>query len=280
MKTSFSVTDLHAKLDQLQVTLRSRENTLLADMTKRLNELQKEVSATLTKSEQNFKINNNATVIAPKDSVGQAKLSNSNIGLGMSYPDPCGIPATLTTENNKTNTSVVIVGPNRDIGQCLGQFQATSNSNSTTKPAALVRTHYVNWDHNKHEQLKYLRLVNYKDLRDIIEKYTFKGLITPPVDLTLEEVVRARREITALHVWTVTKYKRFPSTGDFIDINLTSEKNTQLKKMLTTMHLVTFEEAARIYAYENIFRGDNAMDQCVFEIRHGLQWSLDRYTLY
>lgn len=240
---------------------------MLADMTKRLTQHQNEVCAILARLEQNFKMNKDVSVTAPNYNIPKAKLANS-IGLGMSYPDPQNIPATLTTEEHKTNTSVVIVEPNRAIGI----VQATSNANSTTKPA-LVKACYVNWDF-KHEQLKYLRLVNFKKLSDIIKRYTFQTLTTAPVHLTIVDVINARREITALNASMVTRFKRFPSSGDFIDINLTSERNSQLKKMMTTMGLVSFAEAARDYAIENIFRRDNVMDQRVFEIRYGLDWAL------
>lgn len=172
--------------------------------------------------------------------------------------------------NLSTPATSVGAAPNRAVGvvQAISSTKSTSNSTSIDNADC-----YMNWDRNKHGKLSELKFVNYKELHVIFDHIWAKvsRLHGSVRRLTPEDMTNARKSIAALNVSTVNKYQRYPSNGNFIDINLTSKNNTELKGMFETTNADVFYNAAR--SYQNVIE-QNVLDQWVFENTHGLKWIL------
>lgn len=232
---------------------------------------------------------------APDEIVVQAKLSKQDIDLKMpesaSSSSSSLIPffrpnpsISINFKNRKADTFEDIV-PRKTAGSaqatCDTDSTTTIRSNLTTNLAALLSIHcYENWDPNKHVQLTELTFVEFEKLDNILVAISNKGSTTfdylsssivTKQSLTPDDIASARRRITTLSVSKVSKYNRFPSTGRFVDINLNSKKNLELKKMFRTTDGSTFFDAARSYMW---FARDNALGQLEFECMQGLQWTI------
>lgn len=199
---------------------------------------------------------NYASVAPPEYTFVETELSQLDIGFRTSHPETSTFIPGAIIEEKQTSTPMGIGGLNEAAG--IVQATLTTTINSLARPQG-----YVNWDHNKHDQLKELKLVKFKKLDRIFNKVLHEEELTP------KRMTKARTRITELHVSTVNKYKRFPSAYTFIDINLTSEKNAELKKMFVATDTKTFYDAVIRYKF---FIKDNTLDRVVFENIHGLQW--------
>lgn len=239
-------------------SLISNEQTALVEMYQRLTQQQNEMCEIILNTiDKNFQINTGALkrLTAPDQNDVQAKLSKLDIGLGKSN----------TKEVNKTSTPLGIIGAKRVVGIVQG------NSNYTTNVGSVVKTDcYVNWDNIKHKELKEIKLVKYKEFSEIFDNMNLKSnhhLIMTPEDMTA-----TRRKIKELDVFKVDKFRRFPSTGIFLDINLSSLQNSFLRDMFTATDGNVFFKAASNYNYS---LKSKTLDQFVFEHKHGLQWTID-----
>lgn len=157
-----------------------------------------------------------------------------------------------------------------------GTSTFTSNANST--PFAKSPC-YVSWVQETHGGLKELQFVNFNDLVTTIDDILMKANViqtgTSGTEFSIDEMSAARKAVRELDVSKVTKFKRFPSNGNFININPNFERNAELKKMLTATDVSTFKKAALNYR-NNILKPENTMDQCSFEILHNLAWVVPR----
>lgn len=219
-------------MDQIELSLTPHEETGLEDMNSHTQR------------------HNYPSAAPPEYTIVETYLSTLDVGFGTPHPETSRFTPAAITEEKQTSTRVGIEGLNEAV--------------ATTTLTSLARTQgYVNWDHNKHEQLRDLKLVKFKKLDSIFNKVLYDEELTP------KKMTKARTKITNLHVATINKYKRFPSAYAFIDIDLTSENNAELKKMFVATDAKTFYDAAMRYKF---FIKDNTMDRVVFENLHGLQW--------
>lgn len=236
-------------MNQLHQNLVSHEEKVLVEIYQRLTQQQNELCGAIVNTiEHNFKVNT-GVLKRPTSDVGgvQSKLSKLDIGLGMS-----NIETPISIRRRADPLIDIILNKSRI--DC-----------------------YENWDNIKHKQLvTELKLVDFKTLDNIfdtIHKKWFKdGIVVESLgSLTPEDMTLARRAINTLKVFTVNKFQRFPSTGTFIDINLASKQNADLRMMFVSTRTSSFYYAAKRY---RSFIKDNALDLWVFENIHELQWKL------
>lgn len=219
---------------------------MLAEMNKRLTEHQDKLCASIManiEKSRNIKVSKRAT--ESDDSAGPSKIAKPNVML-------------IKVEGNVQETSV----PN-----------STSNSTSSARNGC-----YENWD-EKSAKLKNTKFIDFQELRDILDRICEKGSLYDSIQnptLTPEEMNDARKRITALKEVTISKYERFPCNGTYIDVNLSSKKNVELKKLLSEMDSRVFLEAAM--KYKGLIQ-DTTWDLYVFENRYGLKWVVELETV-
>lgn len=212
----------------------------------------------LDQSERDLKIKADVSVTVPD--VVQAELANSDIVFEMCDPEPSGFIPTAKTEEKSTSTHMDCI-----LKADEGIVQATTNK---TTP---VRTYcYVNWDHNKHDQLSELKFAKYYELRPILHQLDEEPRVLPKMAREFLNIMRTR--ITLLNVCTVNKYNRFPYTGKFVDINLTSKENTELRKLFQGCHDDTYLD---VIDSCKITMKESFLDQWLFETIYGLHWTLE-----
>lgn len=270
---SFTITGSHAKLDQVHRSLRSHEENVLAEMSKRLIELQNNIcGSTLNVTERGSNRQNSKRVAAPDDiNVVEPKVVRPNVHFGMSRPGTFELTRTTTETPSRSYVS------NRPE---TNEAQTTNIISTSSFKTAVPKSCYVNWD-NKSSILKNAKFVQFQELRAILEEISKKPTCIEDdgnvsVLLSTEEINATRQKIRALHKLSVNKYKRFPSTGNYINVNLNSKNNTELKKILFENGVYNFYEAA--YSYLALIQ-NNTIDQGQFERSYSLKWSPDTINL-
>lgn len=279
-----SVSDLHEKMDQLYQSFISHEETLLLDMYQRLTEQQNEVYTTILKNiEQNTKSNTGILKRLPApDNDFQTEMSNLETNIRKSNPETSSSIPDKVYIKTKTADTLADSVPNRVVDI----IEISSDSSSSTSPVSIERARkncYENWDYIEHEELKKLILVDFRKLDNILDTIVNKGHLTFDNErnriithsLTVDDMNNAKKLITTLSASKVSKYERFPTTGNFVDINLNSKNNAELKMMLMTTDANTFYYSARISQW---FIKKNVLDQLMFENIHGLQWTTATHT--
>lgn len=148
------------------------------------------------------------------------------------------------------------------------QTERQMGTNSTTDPATLKIPCYKNWDQCERRGVNDVRLVSYYKLLYIVE----------PLHMNVpHNYISLRNQIKSLTISTVGKYKRFPYTGCFRDINLNVKENADLGDMLTATSVTEFQRAGEKYLV--ILTGKGAlMEQWTFEAKYGLQWDCEPET--
>lgn len=244
------VTGSHEKLER---SLRSQEKRILAEMNKQLTVLQEHIRAsTLRTIEQDRTTNVPKRAAAPDDFDG------------------------LKIKHVKPNTQQY-----RPAGaDVFSRAETSNNINSSCNSGFSMRTFcYVNWN-NKCNTMKYAKFVQYKELRtileDIFKKDNYGGYSNVLVNLSPQDMIDARKRIRDLKELAINKYKRFPSTCFYVDVNLNSENNRELSIILTDSEINKFYQAACNYLAvieENIF------DQLLFENTFSLKWAPESTNL-